>query len=237
MIPKLIHVSWKDKSVINNSSYLIQNGLKKLIELNPDWEFTIYDDEDVDTYLKNVLGQDYKLYKDAKIIEKLDIWRLFKIYNEGGLYIDIDRYYNVPLNKIVTKNIKWILPTSGNYDFSHDFMMSAPDNPVYMNTIQLVLQRRYQGNRNVYFLGAQTYMHSITQYLLGEMINTNPGKEKFDEIRKAIEKMSFIKTYCEDLPYNSIVYKDETKRSKQDWEQAKRDFYDSYNVKHWTEEW
>ena len=83
MIPKIVHTTWSTKDILNSNSILIQNGLKKIIELNPDWEVRVYDDYDIEQYLKEKLGLDYDLVKDDHIVAKSDIWRLLKIYIEG----------------------------------------------------------------------------------------------------------------------------------------------------------
>jgi|688.fasta_scaffold210651_2 hypothetical protein len=234
-IPKIAHVAWKTKDVVNSQSPLILNGLRKLIDLNPDWTVTVYDDNEIDEYLRNTLNKrDYNLIKDIHIVEKSDLWRLFKLYNEGGLYMDIDRFYNVPLSEIVTDGIKCVLPTCLDWDFSQDFMLTEPKNPIQAQTIELILKRRYEGHKNVFFLGPQTYMHALTMVIFGEMINTNPGVEKFNEMRKYLEQISFIKTYRESPPNDTIVYRGE---KIIDWENIKRQFYAESNIKHWSGEW
>lgn len=235
-IPKVIHLTWKDKNVLNNDSPLIVNGVRKLIKLNPDWKVTVYEDKEIDDYLKNILDfSDYNLIKNKHIVEKSDLWRLFKIYQEGGMYVDIDRLCNKKLDYLLEDGVKWILPTCKEYDFSHDIMMSSPGNPVYLETIKLYLQRRREGHNKVYFLGAQTYMHAITKVILGEMIDTNPGIEKFKWIKNQIEKIPFIKLYREDPPHNTILYT--AKRKKFDHEQMKRQLYKDTGIKHWTGAW
>ena len=47
-IPKTIHLSWKHKNILESQSPLIVNGMKNLVELNPDWQVTVYDDKDID---------------------------------------------------------------------------------------------------------------------------------------------------------------------------------------------
>lgn len=235
MIPKIIHISWKNKNIINNTSPLILKGLKNLIDLNSDWKVEISDDDEVDEYLKLTLDkEDYNLLASKHIVEKLDVWRLIKLYNVGGLYTDIDRLCNIPLSSILDNKTKCVLPTSKDYDFSHDFMLTAPQNPIHLYTLELNLARRKRGWSSVYSLGAQTYMHGITYVLMGQMINTNPGKEVFDEIREELSKMPFIKTYKENPPYDTIIYK---KDSEFNHEQLKREFYASQSLKHWTGDW
>jgi mannosyltransferase OCH1-like enzyme len=237
MIPKKVHISWNDKSVLKNDHPLIKNGLFRLSEMNADWQIEINDDDDIDHYLENVLtAEEYSLIENVHIVEKSDIWRLFKIFNEGGLYIDIDRLCNVKLNELIDKNTLWVLPICRNWDFSQDFMMSAPNNLVFLKTIEMSLQRRREGNNNTYYLGAQTYMHSITGMLFGEIINTNPGEKVFEKIREQIWlNHPTIKVYQEDPPYKTVIYKHDG--SDLNHEMIKRDFYKQSGLKHWTGEW
>ena len=236
MIPKKVHLSWKTKDLLDSESPLITEGVKKLIELNPDWEVTIYDDDEVDEYLKDRLEPKlYALIADKHIVQKTDLWRLVKLFIEGGLYIDIDRFVNKPLNDLIDKDTKWVLPICRDYDFSHDFMMVSPQSPVFRYAAQLYLQRLKEGNSSIYFLGPQTYMHAITHTLMGEMINTDPGIAVFEKIREKMEAAGFIKTYREDPPYDTIIYRNGTLGLN--WEQEKRAFYAESGLKHWSGEW
>lgn len=234
-IPKIAHITWKTKDVVNSQSPLILNGLRNLIDLNPDWNVTVYDDHDIDEYLKGVLNKrDYNLIKDLHIVEKSDLWRQFKLYNEGGLYMDIDRFCNIPLSEIVTDDVKCVLPTCLDWDFSQDIILTEPNNPIQLQTIELIMQRRYEGHKNVFFLGPQTYMNAVTKVLFGEMIHTDPGVEKFAEMRKSMEKITFIKTYREHPPHDTVLYRSD---DKLDWEKLKKDFYADANIKHWSGDW
>jgi mannosyltransferase OCH1-like enzyme len=236
MIPKLIHLAWKDKTLLESKSPLVLLGMKRLVALNPEWEVTISDDQDIDDYLKTEIEPHlYALIADKHVVQKSDLWRLIKLFNEGGLYIDVDRFVDTPLDELIDENTRWVLPTCRDYDFSHDFMMTAPHNPAYFFAANLYLQRLKEGHTSVYFLGPQTYMHSVTQTLMGEMINTNPGADVFAKIRKAIADSGFIKTYREDSPHNTIVCRG--KNNGLDWEQEKRHLYADSGLKHWTGEW
>jgi len=236
-IPKLIHISWKNKNIFENKSELVKNGLHNLVQMNPEWQYQLNTDNDVDDYLKNNLEKkEYAIIQNSNIIAKLDIWRLLKIYNEGGLYIDLDRLYNIPLDNIINDNIKCVLPTNMDHDFSNDFILSAPQNPIYLEAIQLNFQRRWQGITNIYFLGAQTYMHAVTKVLVGERIDTAPGAGIFKEIRSALSNIPFIKTYRETPPYDTIVFKKD-KYFEMDHEKEKRTLYADFGMKHWTNEW
>lgn len=247
MIPKNIYLSWVDKNIIQNRSPLILNGIKNLIELNPDWNIFIYNDYEIDLYLKNELSNsDYKLICDKHIVAKTDIWRLMKLYDNGGLYLDVDRFCNIPFSRILESKTQMVLPTCGDYDFSHDFMMSAPKNPIYFRALSLMFMRMYSGQTDVNFLGARTYMHAITETIFGETIEPNPGSHLFNEMRNRLSEIDFVKTYKEKLPFDSIIYKHDQNSFKlgdtevenpYDWEMLKRELYARYNLRHWTNEW
>lgn len=236
MIPKIVHLSWKTKDLLDSDSPLVQEGMKKLVELNPDWDVQISTDDEVDGYLRAQLEPKiYELIADKHVVQKTDLWRLIKLYTEGGVYVDIDRFVNTPLDDLVDEDTKWVVPTCRDYDFSHDFMMTAPQNPVYSTAAQLYLQRLQEGHNSIYFLGPQTYMHAITMVLMGEMINTDPGIEVFDKIRETMDAAGFIKTYREDPPYDTVIYRNGALGL--DWEQEKRAFYAESGLKHWSGDW
>ena len=236
IIPKIIHISWKDKSVFQSQSPLIKLGLLALKNNKQDWTIEISDDHDVDQYLQKVLNvNDYQLIKNVHIVEKTDLWRHFKIYLEGGMYIDLDRLCSVKLSEVLDDNTLCVLPTCLDNDFSQDFLLSAPGNRIYKNTIDLILERRRDGHTNTYFLGPQTYMHSVTQTLFGQMIDSYPGEQLFAQMRHELAKMPYIKTYREHPPYDTFMYRNG--ETEIDWETMKRQFYGENNVKHWTGEW
>lgn len=238
LIPKIIHTSWKSKDLLDNDSIIIENGIKKIVNLNPDWQFNLYVDEEIEEYLfENLEKPEYNLIKDEHIVAKLDVWRLMKLYTEGGMYVDIDRYCNVSLNDVIDPQAKCVLPVSKYYDFSHDIMISAPENPIYMLTFQLNMQARHQGNQNVYYLGPQTYMHAITLILTGETINTNPGRKVMENLIKSINKIDFMQTYVESSPTDTFLFRNENNTDLEDWEGHKRALYACYGLKHWTGEW
>jgi len=234
-IPKKAHLVWNHKNVINSNHPLITNGLHKLISLNPDWDVTIYTPDEIENNLKQYLPkEDYELIKNRQFVSKIDLWRLFKLYLEGGFYLDLDRPYNIPLSEVIDENITWVCPTSKDYDITCDFLLSAPNNPVFLTGIEMYLSRLKEGHTGQYFLGPQTYMHAVTYNLLGEIVNTNPGADTMDRIRNKISELPFAKTYREIPPNDTIVYKGNI---GDELEVQKRDFYAKEGVKHWTGEW
>jgi hypothetical protein len=243
-IPKTVHLSWKTKDLLQSQSPIVLNGVRRLADLNPDWEIQISTDEEVDQYLKEKLEpQDYRLIADIGVVPQTDIWRLIKMYFEGGLYVDVDRFWNIRLDEILEEDTKQIIPTNRDHDFSHDFMLSAPGSPVFAAAIDLYFKRRKAGHNAVFFLGPQTYMHAITYAVFGEMIDCNPGQKMFEKMRMYLDSYEYMRTFREDGPYETVCYHHDPDEFKsddtgtQDWETLKRKFYANNGIKHWTGEW
>ena len=68
------------------------------------------------------------------------------------------------------------------------------------------------------------------------MIDINPDIKQFQYIRETISQYPFIVTYREELPYNSIMYKEDN-GVYDEWEKQKRKLYHDFGLKHWTGEW
>jgi hypothetical protein len=238
-IPKKVHLSWVDESIFEHESPIAKQGVQALVKLNPDWEVVLYTEDQVNAYIKEELGLHvFRLLEHTHIVDRLDIWRLIKLYNEGGMYVDIDRLHNKALTPLLPENVRCVLPMSGDLDFSQDLMISSPGNPVYLATMELSLQRRRGGVANTYFLGPQTYMHVVSQMLLGKALNPSPAPEEVAELRKAIHAAGFLETYRETIPNDTFVFRlEEGQELGFDHEAEKRKFYASYGLKHWTGDW
>jgi len=234
-IPKKIHLAWKNKNIFDDDSALIVYGVKQLRDLNPDWQIEITVNEEIEDYLNEKMRQDFTFVEHQGIVAKTDIWRLYKMFYEGGLYVDIDRFCDAELSKVIPDGIKQILPICRTYDFAHDLMISAPNNPVFSTAISMYTHRRKIGYTNIYFLGAQTYMHAITYTLFGKMINTNPAPEVFKQVVEKIKEIDSIYLYEENPPYQTFLCRNFNNFG--DWEQLKRNFYNKNHIKHWTGDW
>ena len=173
-IPHTIHLTWKDNDVLskhNDTSY-IRNGVQRLIDLNPGWRWHISNDDEVDSYIRAKLDPaDYALIQGADIIEKTDLWRLLKIFHEGGYYQDLDLPYNQPFQTVVRSEARCVLPTYGNVNFRQDLMLCAAASPFHQRAIELNLERRRTlGARartvgDILWLGPQTYKDAIYDVL------------------------------------------------------------------------
>ena len=229
-IEKKIHVTWKNKDILDLDFNIIKNGIYKLKHLNPDYSFEISDDKDVDLYLEKKLSPyDFQLVKDKHIVEKCDLWRLLKVYHEGGVYSDIDRLWNIPLERIIDKeDIKCIIPTYFDLDFSQSIMISSAGNLIHKRAIELNLERRKGGETNILYLGPVTYLHAVTEVLLKKQISRETNVNFFNLLRKMIEQSKFLKTFRESPPFNTISYQGPVCAFD------KKAFYQHQNVAHWV---
>ena len=233
-IPKNLFISWKNKDFYNSQNPLILNGIGNFKNMNPDWIINLYDDKEVDDYLKKNLDKiDYEKIKNRKIVEKVDLWRLMVIYEYGGMYMDLDRFYNKDINKIIKakKQMKMCLPTYRNKNFSQDIIISSPKNPILLNAINLNLKRRREGCNKLLYLGPSSYMHALSEKIYGKQLLEDPDIKILNKIRNALEKSPYTCTFREKPPYNTITF-DKNISWKKGNEQSKEHFYKENSVTH-----
>ena len=92
MIPKIIYRSWKTQ----NFHPKIDKQIKKMLDLNKDYEQVIYTDEQVNDYvLSNYDSEVYSAFNKLTVMTaKVDFWRYLILYQKGGIYLDIDSTIN-----------------------------------------------------------------------------------------------------------------------------------------------
>ena len=199
--------------------------------LNPEYQIAISTDAEVDEYLKTYLSWwDYTKIKNKKIVEKIDLWRLIKLYEEGGIYIDIDRYCNIAWKDVIGEDIKCILPTHRDIDFSQDIMISCPKNPIFKKAIRYNLRKRWLINpRGVFHLGPPLYMR-VAEIVL-ERYKRKPGLGIMQSLRSAIESSEHIATYrktCRTI----LSYTDMTQKNGLKGTAVQRVFHASESIVH-----
>ena len=236
-IEKKIHIAWCDKNVIDSDLNIIKFGIRNIKELNPEYDIIISDNNEIELYIKNHISiSDYTRIKDKHIVEKVDLWRLLKIYHEGGVYVDIDRLCNRSLDELIDQNTKCILPWYFNIDFSQDIMISCSKSPLFEEAIKDNLETRRLQNVDIYQNGPISYFRALTKQILGKSINNarTEGCLKSSDIRyinTILTNTKYLKVYSyENPPYQTLLYKG----NDIDLKSEKKILYDMYNVKHWN---
>ena len=152
-IPRVLHASFKVELNVSESTHpTIVHGLQSFQRHNPRWRVEVSSDAQVDAYLRAHLpADDYARVAPLHPVEKTDVWRLLKMWREGGIYTDIDRRWNVKVRSFVTNATRLVLPTQHgfgisrteqSFDFSQDFMCSARHNPLFKDALKHVLAQR-----------------------------------------------------------------------------------------------
>ena len=90
MIPKTIYQTWKTQSLPEKVSKIH----KKSKKLNKDYNHIIYTDEQMNDYINSNVDKEIAnvYWKMKHIVAKADIWRYSILFNEGGIYVDIDSW-------------------------------------------------------------------------------------------------------------------------------------------------
>ena len=104
VIPKVCHQTWHTRELSPEIQKVMKNNKLK----NPDIEFKLYTDNDIDVYIKkNFDDLTYTAFK--KINPKYgaalaDFFRYCVLYNEGGIYLDIKSSLKTKLFGNIIKN-------------------------------------------------------------------------------------------------------------------------------------
>lgn len=150
-IPKKIFQLVKDKKNIHPK---FQVNIDYIKNLNPDWEYIIYDDNDIVEYLKTNFPSEildvYNKINPAYGPARADFFRYLLMYNEGGAYFDIKSAMKYPLNKIVKYDDQYILShwpckcqteyTDNKYgEIQQWYIITTPKHPYLKAVIEKVI--------------------------------------------------------------------------------------------------
>jgi mannosyltransferase OCH1-like enzyme len=109
-IPKKIFQLVEDKSKVPVE---FKENINFIKSLNPNWKYTLYDDQDIKKYIRDNYGEEMLKYYN-KINPKYgparaDFFRYLLIYKEGGAYFDIKSAATLPLDTIILPDDEYIL--------------------------------------------------------------------------------------------------------------------------------
>lgn len=107
-IPKSIHQIYTQGVL---PSEIIEN-INLLKELNPGWEYYLYNDNDIQTYLKRFFPEILSLYLRINPkygAARADLFRYFLMYKEGGVYLDIKSSFSKPFDHTIRSTDKILL--------------------------------------------------------------------------------------------------------------------------------
>lgn len=153
-IPKIIHQCFPYKHDLPRLVVDIQDSLKKL---NPDWEYRLYDDQDMLDFIEgnfdSQVRQAYLKINPLYGAARVDLFRYLLIHKVGGAYFDIKSSAARPLDDIIDGHdyvlAPWMPISMDNWfisaDTSHGHLqqwhiLGAPGHPFLQAVIDAVLR-------------------------------------------------------------------------------------------------
>lgn len=145
-IPKNIYLTYKTKNIPNRI-------LERWRLLNPNYKIEISDDKDCYEFIEKHFGLFLaELFKKIPIgMYKADLWRLCKLYINGGIYADVDLVPYTSINNILNKysNNTFITCLSAyNNSCFQAILISTAYNPILIECIKLLVNNKSWNNEN-----------------------------------------------------------------------------------------
>ena len=136
-IPKIIHHIWMGKNQIPDVNLYCANSIK---EMNNDFDYILWKDDDVDKFMKNDFPEYYDKFNELpRMIMKIDMFRYFLMYKYGGLYADMDY---LMFKQFDILNEKVVIPTNRDLDNNNKLtnlgnciFASVPNHPFWKSLI------------------------------------------------------------------------------------------------------
>lgn len=171
------------------------------------YEFRYVSTEARDEYMKEHSdARTYRAYcRLTNGAAQADLWRIVQLYNEGGIYLDIDACLINPLWKLLEgKEQLWI--SAHGYRATNFFLATVPGNPVFREYLESVLERienypKENGPSVFYVTGPGAVRHILARHgitptprnlvcLTGAIVN-----ERFQYIDRPRSKWTYCKTF------------------------------------------
>lgn len=140
-IPKKIYQSWKTKNLDSKMQQLVQ----RTKDMNPGYEYELWDDNDCRQFLLDNFGKNYANAFDVLIpgAFKCDFWRYAILYIKGGIYMDMDMSPELPFDKILRPDDKFVSIVDMEHALRKGaalyqaFIACVPNHPVMLYSLQL----------------------------------------------------------------------------------------------------
>lgn len=148
-IPKLIFQTIFNKNIDNILHY---NSILTMIELNPEYEYRLIDDNESRQFIKEFFEENILVAYDMLIpgAFKADLFRYCYLYIHGGCYFDCKHILRKSLTNIINQNDELILCNDiGNFGYYNAVMFSTKKNDLIMNVINACVHKICNFN-NIY---------------------------------------------------------------------------------------
>ena len=147
VIPTNIFQTWHTKFL----PPLMANSVAIIKQLNPRFNYFLYDDNDCREFIRNHFKPDVLWAYDSLIpgAYKADLWRYCILFIHGGIYLDI-KY--TPLNGFKFINLtekEHLVADIGNVNIYNALMVCLPKNEILFKAIRQIVENvknKYYGN-------------------------------------------------------------------------------------------
>lgn len=119
------------------------------LELNPDWKIEFSTDDDCIEFIDKHFGQEYvDLFNHIKSgANKADLWRLCKLYVEGGVYTDIDIIPFVSIEEMIGDSDFCTCLAINRFSIFQAFIwVKEKENPLLKKFLESLLDQKYRYN-------------------------------------------------------------------------------------------
>ena len=148
-IPKKIFQTWKS----NKMEIEMENTTKIIKNLNPEYEYKLFTDNECIEYIKNNFSE-HVLFAYNNLIPgafKADLFRYCILYQEGGIYIDCKMIPSKPFREIIKSDDSCILVNNtfetNSSSIYNAFICSEPKNDLFLQSICQIVNN----NLNLYY--------------------------------------------------------------------------------------
>lgn len=235
LIPKLIIQTSFSKNIENLLHY---NSILTYIELNPEYEYMFYDNNECRLFIKNNFNKTI-LYSYDLIIPgafKADFFRYCFLYINGGCYFDCKSILRIPLRKIIKYNDELILCKDMSKGYYNAIIFTVKNNKLILDAINLCVYNI--NNINIFY-----NMKKSTYMLLDTLLSLTGPVLLYNAIYKNITKNN-IKLYhrFENIKYNEYIIKHEYQKLFIEMDgvyiitKQYRDYHSSSGI-HYSEQW
>ena len=150
LIPKKIIQTTYDKNIVNIQHL---NSIHTYIELNPEYEYQLFNDVECRLFIKNNFDEKTLIGYDMLIAGafKSDLFRYCYLYIHGGCYFDCKSILRVPIREIINVDDKFVLCKDIGIGYYNAVMMSVKLNQHLLNLINECINNIYNFSKKYNF--------------------------------------------------------------------------------------
>ena len=139
MIPKVIYQTWRTQNLHTK----IQKMHNRMLLKNPEYKQIIFTDDQMSDFIKSNYDKDIFHYFERinNIVSKADFWRYLVLYQNGGVYLDIDSIIVGKLDDLIKENDDAVITAETNENnFVQWALIFDKKHPILENTIKNLIK-------------------------------------------------------------------------------------------------